>query len=102
MTNRIRECGKVEGLDGERLAVGIEDDTVAIYVGDWLSADGCRLNAAQAEEFAALFVHAVWQAASLGASFEPATDPDCDECGFGLPRHDKDCSHYREPPKEGQ
>ena len=41
---------------------------------------------------------------SLGASFpdEPYVDPDCEECGFGLPRHDKDCSHYREPPKEGQ
>lgn len=33
---------------------------------------------------------------SLGAIFpEPPTpDPDCEECGFGLPRHDKDCSHY--------
>jgi hypothetical protein len=35
-------------------------------------------------------------ARSLGAVFPepPATDPDCEECGFGLPRHDKDCSHY--------
>ena len=58
----IREVGTVEGSDGERLAVGIEDDTVAVYVGGWQSADGCRLNAVQAEDFAALFVHAVWQA----------------------------------------
>lgn len=35
---------------------------------------------------------------SLGAIFPdaPATDSDCEECGFGLPRHDKDCSHYLE------
>jgi hypothetical protein len=45
-----------------------------------------------AEEWLAGFV------ASLGAVFPepPAADPDCEECGFGLPRHDKDCSHYRE------
>jgi hypothetical protein len=38
--------------------------------------------------------------ASLGAVFpdEPYADPDCEECGFGLPRHDKDCSHYRTGP----
>ena len=37
---------------------------------------------------------------SLGAVFpaEPAADPDCEECGFGLPRHDKDCSHSRATP----
>lgn len=39
---------------------------------------------------------------SLGAVFppEPVADPDCQECGFGLPCHDKNCSYYREPAKE--
>jgi len=33
---------------------------------------------------------------SLGAIFPeaPAADPDCEECGFGLPRHDKNCSRH--------
>jgi hypothetical protein len=34
--------------------------------------------------------------ASLGAVFpEPIADNDCPECGFGLPRHDKECSRAR-------
>jgi hypothetical protein len=34
---------------------------------------------------------------SLGAVWpEPIADNDCPECGFGLPRHDKDCSRYRQ------
>ena len=42
---------------------------------------------AHAERWLAGFV------SSLGAVFqEPAVDNDCGECGFGLPRHDKDCS----------
>ena len=26
----------------------------------------------------------------------PFQDPDCQECGFRLPKHDRDCSSYRE------
>ena len=38
--------------------------------------------------------------AALGATFPdaPYVDPDCEECGFGLPRHDKNCSHYPATP----
>ena len=45
---------------------------------------------AEAERWLEQFV------ASLGAVFppEPAADPDCQECGFGLPRHDVNCSQH--------
>lgn len=35
--------------------------------------------------------------ASLGAVFpDEHIDPDCPECGFGLPEHDRRCSQYAE------
>jgi len=48
---------------------------------------------AEAERWLAEFV------ASLGAVFGDAVaaDSGCGECGFGLPRHRRKCSHYREP-----
>ena len=51
------------------------------------SSDVGRLKA-EAERWLEEFV------SSLGAVFPevPAADPDCEECGFGLPRHDQDCS----------
>lgn len=58
----VREVGSVEGLDGERLSVGVDYDTVAIYVGCWLSADGVRLSPDGQEELGRLLVSAVWQA----------------------------------------
>jgi hypothetical protein len=58
----VREVGSVTDMDEMQLAVGVDFDTVAIYVGAWMSADGVRLTQAQAEEFAQLFVSACWQA----------------------------------------
>jgi hypothetical protein len=43
---------------------------VGLYVGGWLSADGVTLTAAQAEEFAQLFVSAVWQAGQQKARMD--------------------------------
>jgi hypothetical protein len=72
--------GEVEGADGERLVVGVEGDAVAVYVGDWMSADGCRLNSAQVEEFAALFIHAAWQAGAGAARLQDDLR-ECSRCG---------------------
>jgi hypothetical protein len=58
----VRHLGDVEGYDGEKIAVGVDYDTVAIYMGAWLSADGIRLTGEKAEEFGRLFVAAGWQA----------------------------------------
>lgn len=58
----VRQLGEIEGYDGEKIAVGIDYDTVALYMGGWLSADGIRLTGPKAEEFARLFIAAVWDA----------------------------------------
>jgi hypothetical protein len=36
----VRQLGEIEGYDGEKIAIGIEHDTVALYFGGWMSADG--------------------------------------------------------------
>ena len=51
----VREVGHVETIDGTRIHVGVDYDSVRIR------GDG-HLNAAQAETFAQLFVHACWAA----------------------------------------
>ena len=46
--------------------------------------------------YAAAFGEAKVLLRSLAAIAErlmPSSSNDCPECGFGLPRHDKDCSH---------
>jgi uncharacterized membrane protein (DUF441 family) len=62
----VREVGHIDTDDGT-ISVGVDDGTVAIYVGGWLSADGVRLTAAQQELFAKLLVSAVWQAGEVGS-----------------------------------
>jgi hypothetical protein len=51
----VREVGRVEDESEAALIVGVDYDTVTIQ--------GRHLTASQAEEFGALFVSAVWQAA---------------------------------------
>jgi hypothetical protein len=50
----VRSIGRVEDLDGYPVAVGVDYDAVTIGV--------CKLDAGMQEEFAQLFVAAVWQA----------------------------------------
>ena len=50
----VRTIGCVKDEDGYPVSVGVNYDTVTIGV--------CRLNQAQQEEFARLFVSACWQA----------------------------------------
>jgi hypothetical protein len=58
----VREIGDVTTDMEESISVGVDCDAVGIYIGGWLSADGITLTQHQAEEFAQLFVSAVWQA----------------------------------------
>ena len=51
----VREVGTVHDMDGRRVPVGVDYDTVVIL--------GYRLSEEQAEEFGHLFVSACWQAA---------------------------------------
>jgi hypothetical protein len=60
----IRELGTVEGICGERIAIGTERGAVALYFGAWLSADGVRLDGERATEFARLWVAACCEAAA--------------------------------------
>lgn len=64
----VRVLGKIEDIDGNLLDIGIDCGTVAIYVGGWMSADGVRLDSAQAEEFGRLFIAAAWQAGRRSAA----------------------------------
>ena len=55
----VRELGRVTDIDDAALIVGVDYDTVsvgAVFGYSW------RLDLAQAEEFARLFVSACWQA----------------------------------------
>jgi hypothetical protein len=63
----VRETGHIDTDDGI-ISVGVDYGTVAIYIGGWLSADGVRLPASLAEEFAALFVSACWEAGTQGGA----------------------------------
>jgi hypothetical protein len=63
----VRVLGQIEDIDGQLLDVGVDYGTVAIYVGGWLSADGVRLDSAQAEEFGRLFIAASWRAGQNAA-----------------------------------
>ena len=104
MTERIRwreaEHGNLVGhvgtLDGrvfkiQRPVLAGERWVLTTTLPDWLDevkGGSVSLLKSTAEAWLAEFV------SSLGASFPPApaADPDCEECGFGLPRHDRDCS----------
>lgn len=69
----VREIGRVaDSIDGMELAVGVDYDTVTIGtgMGRW------RLKHAEAEEFARLFVAAVWQAGAQSAAMAEDTDPE--------------------------
>ena len=55
----VRWMGSVEDIDGATLVVGVDYDTVNV--------DGRRLNSAQTEAFAKLFVQACWQASANAA-----------------------------------
>ena len=62
----VRELGTVEDLDGVRLVVDVDYDTVVLSscaVPGAIPRASWRLTSAQAEEFAQLFVSACWQAA---------------------------------------
>ena len=50
----VRDIGSVHDIDGRRVPVGVDYDSVVIL--------GRRLSAIQAEEFAHLFTAACWQA----------------------------------------
>jgi len=64
----IREVGSVETeIDGP-VSIGVDYDTVAIFIGGWLSADGVRLARVQAEEFGQMFIRACWKAARQGGA----------------------------------
>ncbi len=52
----VRALGVVTDIDGRKLGVGVDYDSVVI------GPDGFRLNLLQAEEFARLFVSACWDA----------------------------------------
>lgn len=54
MSDLVRETGSVEDIHGRRLAVGTDHDAVTLW--------NFMLSPAQQEEFAQLFVAAVWQA----------------------------------------
>ncbi len=61
----VRQVGDpVEDSGGQPdLVIGVDYDTVTIHAGRWVSGGGYRLDAAQAEDFAALFTRACWEAA---------------------------------------
>jgi hypothetical protein len=50
----VRRLGHVEGIDGTRLHVGVDYDSVMVGIH--------RLNRDQAESFAQLFIGACWEA----------------------------------------
>jgi hypothetical protein len=77
--------GPIDGSDRWLLSIRLRSAVEFVYRDD---PDELK---ADAERLLAEFV------SSLGAIFppEPAPDPDCPECGFGLPRHDKTCSQHR-------
>jgi hypothetical protein len=54
----VHEVGQVVLSHNAPLRVGVDYDTVSLHIGDRL----CTITLAQAEEFARLFVSAVWQA----------------------------------------
>ncbi|HXJ25031.1 MAG TPA: hypothetical protein VNH17_05005 [Streptosporangiaceae bacterium] len=58
----VRELGRVESLDGPRLYVGVDYDSVVV--------ESYRLTRAQAEEFAQLFISACWEASRCGIEQE--------------------------------
>jgi hypothetical protein len=61
----VRTLGQVHDLDGDTMGVGVDYD--AVTIGPW------RFDAAQAEEFAQLFVSAVWQAGQQKARMDAET-----------------------------
>jgi hypothetical protein len=80
MADMAFEVGSIETPDGT-LSVGVDCGAVGLYVGGWLSADGVILTQAQAEEFAQLFVSAVWQAGQQKARM----DEEALETGTAIP-----------------
>ena len=54
----VQPVGDLEDIDEMKIAVGVDYDTVTVDAGGTL----LRLTAEQAEDFAALFVTACWQA----------------------------------------
>ena len=61
----VRETGRIEDIDGSVLSVGVDYDTVTLsWPGNAVPA--WRLESSQADEFAALFNAACWQAAAQG------------------------------------
>jgi hypothetical protein len=62
MSGLLRFVGAVEGEDGTSLYVGVRGDRVEVYAGAWLSADGASFTPEQAEQFAALYARACWEA----------------------------------------
>jgi hypothetical protein len=58
----VRLLGRVQDLDGAPLDVGVDYDTVTI--------GRYRFDASMAEEFAQLFVSAVWQAGQQKARMD--------------------------------
>ena len=68
---RIRTLGSVEDIDGHRLPVGVDHDTVAI--GHPGSSASWRLTRAQVEELAHLIVAASWEAADCGGRMAAET-----------------------------
>jgi len=71
----VRKIGEVDGIDGERLVIGVDYDTVAVYFGAWMSADGARLTSSQVAQFAQMLAAAAWQAQQQSET-PPAAEPD--------------------------
>ncbi|MCW2898845.1 MAG: hypothetical protein JWO67_1110 [Streptosporangiaceae bacterium] len=84
----VREVGHVVDMDGVYVTLGVDYDAVTLK-GGLSRIAGARFNAAQAEEFAQLFVSAVWQAGQQKARMaeevtgcQPPHGPDrrCFDC----------------------
>jgi len=65
VSDLVREVGKVEALDGLRIVVGLDGGTVTLGPSRYTEPIW-HLTQDQAEEFARLFVSAVWQAGEAG------------------------------------
>jgi hypothetical protein len=61
----VREIGRIEDMDGNVLTVGVDYDAVTI---GWPTGPEWRIESSQADEFAALYVSACWQAAAQAAN----------------------------------
>lgn len=66
----VREIGRLEDIDGVPVIIGVDYDAVTI--------SGLRLDSAQAEEFARLFIAATWQAGQQSPAMAEDAEPEWD------------------------